>query len=207
MALFDKWFDSRRDGAFPSSRPASARQAGVAQSTSAREAARLLRAPTALMQLSEEESLTVVSFMRPLLLSAGTVIIQQGEASDTDFMILVLEGEITVESLIGRKVNAATVTVLGPGSVVGEMALVDGAARSATCTASTDVRCAVLTRGALEALIAEQPATAAKFMIAVAKRLAERLRDCSHKLQIHSKLVQTLQQEIDILLPTPGGRR
>jgi CRP-like cAMP-binding protein len=65
------------------------------------------------------------------------------------------------------------------------------------------VHCAVLTRDALEALIAQQPATAAKLMTAVAQRLAERLRESIHKLQVYGKLVQTLQQELDVLMPTP----
>ena len=144
---------------------------------------------------------------RPRRFKSGTTIIRQGEASDTGYMVLVLEGEITVETLIARRVDPVTVTVLGPGSLIGEMALVDGGARSASCTASTDVVCAVLTRDALEALTAEQPATAAKLMTAVAQRLAERLRDSGHKLKVYSQLVQTMQQEIDSLMPTPDRRR
>ena len=61
-------------------------------------------------------------------------------------------------------------------------------------------------RDALEALIAEQPATAAKLMTAVAQRLAERLRDSGHKLRIYSQLVQSMQEEIDALMPTPDTR-
>lgn len=169
-------------------------------STSAHEAAYLLRAPTALMQLDEAEALTVVRYMQPVHYRTGTTIIRQGETTDTGFMVLVLDGEITVESLMPSRVEPVTVNVVGPGSLIGEMSLVDGAARSASCTASTDVRCAVLDRQALEALIADQPATAAKLMTAVAQRLAERLRDNRHKLQVYSQLVQTMQDEIDKLM-------
>jgi CRP/FNR family transcriptional regulator, cyclic AMP receptor protein len=206
MALIDKLFGARPED-HPESRLPADRQAVVDGSSSAHEAARLLRAPTALMQLSEAEALAVVGFMRPKRFKSGTTIIRQGETADTGYMVLVLDGEITVETLIARRVNPVTVTVLGPGSLIGEMALVDGAARSASCTASTDVVCAVLTREALEALITEQPATAAKLMTAVAQRLAERLRDNSHKMQVYSQLVQTMQQEIDKLMPTPDRRK
>ncbi|MFC3682436.1 cyclic nucleotide-binding domain-containing protein [Hydrogenophaga luteola] len=206
MSLFDRLFGAR-GREHPESRLPADRQAAVDGSSTAHEAARLLRAPTALMQLSEDEALTVVGFMRPRRFKSGTTIIRQGEATDTGYMVLVLEGEITVETLIARRVNPVTVTVLGPGSLIGEMALVDGGARSASCTASTDVVCAVLTRDALEALTAEQPATAAKLMTAVAQRLAERLRDSGHKLKVYSQLVQTMQQEIDSLMPTPDRRR
>lgn len=201
MSLLDKLF-----GARATTGSSATRQAGMNASASAHEAATLLRAPTALMQLSEAEALTVVGFMQPRRFRVGSTIIRQGETSDTGFMVLVLDGEITVETLKAQRNQSVTLGVLGPGSLIGEMALVDGEARSATCTASSDVRCAVLTREALEALIAEQPATAAKLMTAVASRLAERLRENSQKLQVHAKLIQTLQEQIDALLPTPDQR-
>lgn len=203
MALFNRLFGTQPDQGAPASRLPTGRAAAAAlsRSASAQEAARLLRAPTALMQLSEAEALTVVGFMQPHRFASGTAIIRQGEATDTGFMMLVLDGEITVENVLARRVDPVTMNVLGPGSLIGEMALVDGGARSATCTASTDVHCAVLTRDALEALIAQQPATAAKLMTAVAQRLAERLRESLHKQQIYGKLVQSLQEELDALTP------
>lgn len=206
MALFDKLLSSRPDDLPESRRPAE-RLAAVADSATAHEAARWLRAPTALAQLGAEDALTVVGFMLPRRFAAGTQLIREGETGDTGFMVLVLGGEVTVESQQASRTAPVTLSVLGPGSLIGEMALVDGEARSATCTASTDIACAVLTRDALVALIAEQPATGAKLMTAIALRLAERLREASLKLQVHAKLVRTLQQELDILMPTPDRRK
>ncbi|MGI9216450.1 MAG: Crp/Fnr family transcriptional regulator [Hydrogenophaga sp.] len=207
MSLFEKLFGKSPEADAPESRLPADRRALVDASDAAHEAARLLRAPTALMQLSEAEALTVVGFMRPRRYKAGATVIRQGEADDTGFMVLVLGGEITVEKLQASRNAPVTLSVLGPGSLIGEMSLVDGEARSASCTASTDVACAVLTREALEALIAEQPATAAKLMTAIASRLAERLRESGQKLQVYARLVQTLQQEIDVLMPTPERRK
>ena len=207
MTLFDKLFGKAPETDPPESRLPAERQAVVDGSSSAHAAAELLRAPTALMQLSETEALTVVGFMRPRRFKAGTTIIRQGEADNTGFMVLVLGGEITVERLQASRTEPVTLSVLGPGSLIGEMALVDGEARSASCTASTDVTCAILTREALETLIAEQPATAAKLMTAIAGRLAERLRESGQKLQVYARLVQTLQQQIDTLMPTPDRRK
>jgi CRP-like cAMP-binding protein len=206
MALFDKLFGSHRREEAPESRLPAARRAAVGASDAAQRAAQMLRAPMALMQLTESEALAVVGFMQPRVFKSGTEIIRQGETADTGFMVLVLEGEITVESLVAHRLNATTLKVLGPGSLVGEMALVDGAARSASCTASTEVKCAVFTREALKVLTSEQPATAAKLMTAVAQRLAERLRESSQKLQVYCKLVDTLQQEVDRLMPTPQDK-
>ena len=120
MALFDRLFGSRPEDR-PESRLPAERQAAVDDSPSAHEAARLLRAPTALMQLSEAEALTVVGFMRPRRFGSGTTIIRQGEASDTGFMVLVLGGEITVEKLQASRNAPVTLSVLGPGSLIGEL--------------------------------------------------------------------------------------
>ena len=171
-------------------------------SSTAELAAKLLIAPTALMQLTLDEALTVVSYMTPRKIPMGTTIIKEGDDSDTGYMMLLLEGEVTVENIVVSRHAPVTVTVLGPGSLIGEMGLVDGRARMASCTASINSRCAVLTRAALEKLGKEDPQTATKLMFAVALRIAERLRDTSVKLKMYTQLVQAMQQEIDHLMPT-----
>lgn len=178
------------------------RMRAVEGSTMAELAARLLIAPTALMQLSSEEALIIVSYMIPRKIPMGTTFIREGDRSDTGYMVLLLEGEVTVESIIVSRRTPVTVTVLGPGSLIGEMGLVDGQARLASCTASTEVSCAILSRAALEKMGADDPTTAAKLMFAVSLRVAERLRDTTEKLKKYSQLVQAMQQEIDHLMPT-----
>jgi CRP/FNR family cyclic AMP-dependent transcriptional regulator len=146
----------------------------------------------------------VVGYMEMRRCAEGEAIIRQGDSGgsgDDGFMALVVEGEVTVETLNVSRIDAQTVNVLGPGHLMGEMSLMDGAARSATCTASTEVRCAVLNRGALEAMIAEEPTTAAKLLSAVALRLSRRLREVDGKLHLYSQLVFSMQQEIDRLVP------
>ena len=200
MSLFDRLFGARARE-YPESRLPADRQAAVNGSSAAHEAAHLLRAPTALMQLSEAEALTVVGFMRPRRFKRGTTIIRQGEATDTGYMVLVLEGEITVETLIARRVNPVTVTVLGPGSLIGEMGLIDGEPRSASCTAVNTVRCAILTRDALNQLLNDDPRTAAKLMMAISLRIAERMRESADKLKLYAQLTQAMQEEINNLMP------
>jgi CRP-like cAMP-binding protein len=68
---------------------------------------------------------------------AGTVIIRQGDEHGMGFFILA-EGEVTVT------VNGAEVARLGPGSYFGEIALISDRVRTATVTASTDVRVLVM---------------------------------------------------------------
>jgi CRP-like cAMP-binding protein len=168
--------------------------------TSADLAAEMLCAPAALTSLTFAQAQIVVRYMQPYLIPEGTVIFKEGDKTDTSFMLLIIKGDITVETKVVNRQSPDTLTVLGPGSLVGEMALFDGHARSATCTASADVRCAILTRDALEKLTQNDPPTAARLMIAIAHRLAERLRDSDEKIRLYSHLVRTMQQEIDVLM-------
>ena len=165
-------------------------------------AAELLASPGAMMRLSLEEARIVVSYMSPRKFSEGTVFIQEGDKHNTDYMVLVLDGEVTVESIVVSRTPPVTTAVLGAGSLLGEMGIVDGEPRSATCTATSDVRAAVLPRNALEQLITDQPAIGAKFMMSISLRIAERLRDTSDKLKLYAQLTQAMQQEIDRLMPT-----
>ena len=171
-------------------------------SASAELAATMLTAPTALMQFTQDEAKLVVSYMEPRKIPEGTTFIREGDTRDTGFMLLVLDGEVTVETIVVSRTEPITVTVLGPGSLIGEMGLVDGEPRSASCTASSDLRCAVLTRQALEELISDEPRVGAKLMMAVSLRIAERLRDSADKLKMYAQLTQAMQQEIDHLMPT-----
>ena len=178
------------------------RMRAIEGSSSAELAARLLIAPTALMQLTHEEAFIVVSYMTPRKIPMGTIIIKEGDQTDTGYMMLLIEGEVTVENIVVSRRTPVTVTVLGPGSLIGEMGLVDGRARLATCTASTVARCAVLSRAALEKLGEDDPRTATKLMFAVTLHIAQRLRETSEKLKMYTQLVQAMQQEIDHLMPT-----
>ena len=172
--------------------------ASLERDISSREyAARLLIAPTALMQLSLVEAKIVVSYMRPEQVPAGETFITEGDAVNNGFMVLLLDGEVLVENITVSRTRPVTVTVLGPGSLIGEMGLLDTGPRSASCTASTDIQCAVLTRESLEALIQEQPALGAKFLLAVSARIAERYRETQKKLVLFARLAATMQQELD----------
>jgi CRP/FNR family transcriptional regulator, cyclic AMP receptor protein len=171
-------------------------------SDSAELAAELLVAPGAMMRLTLEEARIVVSYMQPRKFTEGTVFIEEGDKHNTDYMVLVLDGEVTVESIVVSRITPVTTAVLGAGSLLGEMGIVDGEPRSATCTATSPVRAAIFTREALEQLISEQPAIGAKFMMSISLRIAERLRDTADKLKLYAQLTQAMQQEIDRLMPT-----
>lgn len=165
-------------------------------------AARLLTAPAALMQLSLAEAKVVLRYTRPIHIPAGTIFIKEGDLEDTDFMVLVLDGDVTVESIVVSSVAPMTLTVLGPGSLHGELGLLDGMARSATCTASSNLRCMIMRRKDIMQLLEDDAPVGAKLVMAIAMRISDRLRDNTAKLRKFVQLTKALQQEINHLLPS-----
>ncbi len=159
-------------------------------------AAELLIAPTALMQLTLAQARVVVRYMQPQRVAKGTAFIRQGDSRDTGFMMLLLDGEVTVETLVVSRVEPIILTVLGRGSLIGELGLLDDAPRYASCIAATSLRCAILTREALQRLMHENSLIAAKLLLAVSLRIAVRLRENTDKLKMYVQLTQAMQEEI-----------
>jgi len=160
-------------------------------------AAALLVAGGALVELSAADARQVVSHMHMQHFDAGDVVIREGEAVYNDFMALVLDGEVTVEKSLAVAQESIVVSVLGPGSLIGELGLVDNEPRSATCTATSDLLLAVLTREDMQQLMAEKQGVAARLLLAMAKRIADHLRDTTRKLITFAQVSKALQQELE----------
>jgi len=152
------------------------------------------------VELSKADAAQVVQYMQPKRIKEGVVFIQEGEKALTSYMMLVIRGDVSVETLVPGDKTGMVVSVIGPGSLIGEMGVLDGAPRSATCTAATDLAVAVLTRAALLRLIQERPLTAARLMLAVSKRLSDKLRETNQKLRMYAKINTALQQEINAIM-------
>ena len=163
----------------------------------AQAAAELLRTPSALTALTADEARCVVAYMRLVGYPAGATMMREGDQIHTGYMLLLLSGEVSVETAQADQADAISISVLGPGNLLGEMGLLDGEPRSVSCVAATRVEAAGLSREALELLIREHPAVGARLMTAVAKRLADRLRAAGDQLRIYSQLATDMQLEID----------
>ena len=206
--MFRKILKTGKALRFQTSQPtAIARIQQVEASPSAERAAALLTAPGALLQLTPNEARVVVSYMRPRRIAQGTVFMREGDQDGSDYMLLVLDGEVSIETVGVSRSEPFTVSILGPGHVVGELGLLDGGARSASCTATTDVRGAVLTRAALKRLTKDDPLTASKLLMAISQRMVARLREASEKLRMYAQLTQAMQQELlQFYAPAPVRR-
>jgi CRP-like cAMP-binding protein len=95
---------------------------------------------------------------------AGEYIFQAGESSDSAFVLV--EGQAVV------LVNGQVVEEAGPGTLLGEMALVEGRPRSASAQAVTECRLVAIDERRFTFLIQQHPF----FAIQVMRIMAERLR-------------------------------
>jgi CRP-like cAMP-binding protein len=93
----------------------------------------------------------------------GRVLTRQGEPGWECFVI--------VEGRAKATMRGTGTASLGPGDVVGEMALLDRGPRSATVTASTDMHLLVLTSRGFSSLINQVPLVARRIMAALAGRV------------------------------------
>ena len=100
--------------------------------------------------------------------AAGQDLITQGQASG--FMYAIVEG--TVEVMVDEK----RLHDVGPGGIVGEMALIDSAgSRSATVRAKTDVKAVPVDEARFKFLVEQTPF----FALQVMRVLVERLREAT----------------------------
>jgi CRP/FNR family cyclic AMP-dependent transcriptional regulator len=84
---------------------------------------------------------------------AHAVIINEGDAADSLFIVLAGRVKVYAANEAGKEVILST---LGPGEYVGELAL-DGGARSASVMTMEPTRCAVVTGASLRDFLAAHP--------------------------------------------------
>ena len=88
--MFENLFRGKRgiSSAAPEQLPAKERMRAIEGSSSAELAAKLLIAPTALMQLSLQDARVVVRYMEPRPIAEHTVFIREGDLDNTEQMLL-----------------------------------------------------------------------------------------------------------------------
>jgi CRP-like cAMP-binding protein len=119
------------------------------------------------------------AFMPVYEADAGTCIIGEGEVGD--FMILLISGSIDVVRQ-DRSGNASRIAVVQAGHSVGEMSMIDGEPRFASCIALELTRFAMLSREALTEVIHTRPHLGARILVKLVHILAQRLRNTGMRL-------------------------
>jgi CRP/FNR family transcriptional regulator, cyclic AMP receptor protein len=147
----------------------------------------LLQLSTLLRDFTPAEADLLGASMLLVRAAPGQQLIEEGEVSD--WMMVLLRGTVDVGK---RKVGAEAdrqepgdstrLAVLKEGAVIGEMSMLDGEPRYASCWALSEVEAAVLTRAAVGRLISAHPAIGAKLLVKLTQLLAQRLRNTSNQL-------------------------
>jgi CRP/FNR family cyclic AMP-dependent transcriptional regulator len=133
-------------------------------------------------ELSAPELDKLARFARVCRARRGAAVFEEG-ARDA-YLCLIVEGEIEVRKEDGDRAGRVLAT-LGPGKLLGEMALLDGEPRSATAVAVADATLVILTRDDFDALLEEFPRLGVKLLRRLARLLSVRLRETSGRLVDH----------------------
>jgi len=108
-------------------------------------------------------------------LRAESVLFRAGERADTGFVVI----KGTVELQRAGKGGAVAKEQYGPGSLIGELALVTQSSRSATAVAIEDVEVIAVRRATFRRMLQEYPELAAGLQ----RRMVERLKETNDALR------------------------
>jgi CRP/FNR family transcriptional regulator, cyclic AMP receptor protein len=114
---------------------------------------------------SAEELARVASLAEEVVAEKGAVLIDQGRVG--------LECYVILEGQAGVYVSGDHVATNGPGSMIGEMALVEHRPRNATVVAETDMVLIAFDTKAFKTLLEEMPLAHDRVMVLLASRLKE----------------------------------
>jgi CRP/FNR family transcriptional regulator, cyclic AMP receptor protein len=152
----------------------------------------LLNSPL-LSNLPPAEILSAARYFSLSHIDKDDVIFKEGDLGT--FMCLITEGNVSVQKANQDSENIELAN-LPKGRTFGEMAVLDGERRSATCIAATDCTLLILSKSSLEKMILESPTIAAKVIRAIAVSLSRRLRMADGKMVDYQLYGKTVDFEI-----------
>src|SRR4029077_9795679 len=129
-----------------------------------------LRIIDLLSDLPEQLSSTILANAKPVKLSADEVLFLTGDPGDGCYRLEEGMIKVSMDSPSGAE---RILAILGPGSIVGDMAMIDGRPRSASVSALRDCKLSFVFRAAFET-VAEKNPEIYKHLL---NMLAARLRD------------------------------
>jgi CRP/FNR family transcriptional regulator len=129
----------------------------------------LARVPL-LAGLSSTELERIAQVSVPRAFPKGARVFHEGDESDACYIIRSGEVRVTREHSDGRAIALAT---LGPGEIVGELAMLDGEVRSASVEALTDVELLAVSARDMRGLLERNPEITAKLVVALTRRVRE----------------------------------
>jgi CRP/FNR family cyclic AMP-dependent transcriptional regulator len=126
--------------------------------------------------LSEETRARLAKGGAPATLDPGALLFARGDKGDALYVLLEGEVEVRTSNEAGRDVRIAA---LKPGALIGEMAVLDGGARSADIAAIRRSRLLRISRDQALAALESEP----KALLKVIVQLSQRLRAANSNLE------------------------
>ena len=108
---------------------------------------------------------SVARIVEEVDLAAGETLFSEGDPGDC--LYIVVEGELRVSS------RDQTLVLLGPGKIVGELALLDPEPRSASVTASRDALLFRIDKEPFDEVMADRPEIALGIIRSLARRIRQ----------------------------------
>ncbi|MEO7940430.1 MAG: PEP/pyruvate-binding domain-containing protein [Burkholderiaceae bacterium] len=138
-------------------------RSAVAGGPPARDATSALQRVGLFADMDRRQAEQIARLLKERRFAHGETVIVEGSGGAAVYLIA--SGEATVSH------NGTAIATLGPGDHFGEIALIDGGARSATVTATTELVCYGLTFWEFRPLVERNGAIAWKLLQALARRL------------------------------------
>ncbi|HKU70758.1 MAG TPA: cyclic nucleotide-binding domain-containing protein [Burkholderiales bacterium] len=130
-------------------------------------------------EFSREDISVMAGYMVVYKAAPGETIIR--EADGGDYMLLIIEGAVDIFKR-GSRDEQQHMTTVGPGMTLGEMSMIDGEPRFATCIATEPTVFSVLHRDDMAKIILDHPSLGSKILVKLVSMLSARLRQTSARL-------------------------
>lgn len=133
-----------------------------------------LKGSTLFADMSDLELSALAPLFQDKLMGEGaTVFVEQMPGQS---LYLIQEGTVKISKMIAEG-EEKTLVILGPGDVFGEMAVLDGAPRSATARIAEQARLLVILKKDFEALCGRDPRLGMKLMLNIIRLFSRRIRE------------------------------
>lgn len=138
-----------------------------------------LRRIRILADMDERQLASFLQYVEVLKFPPNAGIFRKGEHGDA--MFLVLQGEVRARSMVGGR--ESTLSTMGVGECVGELAVIDESPRSADVIANTECVLLKISADALKRVFKEAPALAAPFLLGLSKTITSRVRTLTKRYE------------------------
>lgn len=123
---------------------------------------------------SLDEVRTLCQLMQCYAAPKDMTLLKEGDAGD--FLILILTGSVEVTKTISTG-EVKLISQVGVGATLGEMSMIDGCPRFASCVTVLPTDFAVLTRETLNDVLLQMPRLGNKLLLTLLQTMSIRLRD------------------------------